>query len=651
MHRLGKLAAGSVLALPAAAAGLAAAAGVAEIPVPIHAGPAVAADARLQTADYSSLTYGPTIGLPKVHETFLGINVGINVAIKELDTHVKTNQRQTLAALAKDPRGIIGPAIRQGMQQRGGEALAAGLGVFAGLETARRRLRRRHRAQTAQTREELELLCSILSESAEGTLSEATAAKTRSTQARLREQVQKQELHRRRHKLAAAAAGLGMFAVSGMAINHEIGSLRPAPSTHTVIFPAGSADPLASEILADNPVLAGAFVTGDAGYYARQGVIKIAGDMEQADAYWRGQAAYLTGTALPRFRAAGGMAWQQNPDIIAFAQVSDIHDNRPELEYFLQPVLEAASVDFVVNTGDEMNYSHQLFLDNGAWQRFAAALPKTDRHGEPLQAIVIAGNHDEKDSRPAHDLSFKTSDGKTYHPLLPLDKSSKYLTTIDGITFVGAPDDNRTATNGTKPSDYAGQMANDAKQGKVIADAACGYYEETGQKPIALAHERQATYEAIARGCVKLALSGHTHNLSPVEAYLNADGSVAYRQTLGSSSGDGPNNVAAIYNQATKVGTISIWLYNTATDEFLQHNIMIYINPSGNPSIGAEPLPVPARAVVASSNTAMQRFFTGNDVKFTSQRQTIAAKSRNILNVKPRLPSQYRRLAPAHRYK
>gem|GEM_PF-4395793 len=603
-----------------AAVAAAIAVGVAERPAPIDAGPGISASANFMTADYSGADIGPsTVGLPRLHATFHGVDLGINLNIKRLDTTSDSPQQQALAGILEDPRATLGPEIETAFYWRAGEGLLAGLAALGTMETSRRLLRRRHRANVAAEEDRLERLEAHdnLPDNVKQQIPADTRQRDQAELAELKLRQEKRAAHKPWQKASAALAGLGIL-LGGASLHHEIDNLKPPAANHTVILPSNSPNPYIQEIIADEPMLADTFVTGDLGYLLQQGIVQITGEMQQVNEYWSGLGNTLVNEVLPEFRAQGGMDWQNDPNITAFLQVTDIHDNRPYLKYFLPALIRAFNPDFVVDTGDEENFSGQDFLDNGAWQRLADALPRENRRGQPFQVVLVAGNHDDEKSTIAHKLTAQTSSGKTYHVFIPLDASDDYTTTLDGLTFVGSPDLNRT-THGTVPASTEGQLANDAKQGGELAQKACDVFQKTDERPIGLAHEPEAAYAAAASGCTSLDLSGHRHITYPVKAILNPDGtSITYQQDLGTASGDGPNNVTAIYNKATTDADVSLWLFNKVTGE--RQEILISASPSSTvPTVEKVLLPKPDAALPAMDDTDIRDFLDTYDPDFQPQ--------------------------------
>lgn len=592
--------------------------GIARRPAPINAGPGISADVSVIRSGDSSLTLGPTsIDLPKAHTNFHGIDLGINIDVKKVDTISQGHKEQTAAGVLTDPKGTLTPPIERAFYWRAGEGLAGGLLALGLMWGGGLITRRRRQAKLAAEAEKIEQLKGYAKQYDDlpDEVKEQLPAELQEKDRRELTELQQKRQHRQKrnlyHRTTATLAGLGILLGAG-GIYHEVDSLTPSAASCSVLFPNNSTNPLVRDILTDQPILKGACATGDLGHLAKEGVVQIAAQMERINEYWRGQANLLVNKVLPEFAASGGMDWRSDPNTVAFIQLTDVHDNRSYLKYFLPYALKALNVDFIAETGDEENFSGKNFLDNGAWQRLASALPEFNRRGEPFKVVLVAGNHDDFNNKVATKLTKTIGNGnqkKKYHPFIPLNESDGYTTTIDGITLVGIPDENRTSSpHGTVPASSNAQKLDDARQGEQLATIAKDITNKTGKEPVvAMTHEPQTGYATLVQGWAKLVLSGHWHATHPVKAIKHPDGSVSFEQALGTASGDGPNNIKAIDSKATTSAVMSLWTYNKLTQQFKE--IMIIVQPNGGlPTITSVTLPRLDEAIPPGADSDLSQF-------------------------------------------
>ena len=605
----GKVAVGALISLPVVApvAAVGAMTAATQAPASIRIAPGLIFQASPQR-NASSVEYGPTtVKLPNAVQYFHGRAFGIRLNTTQLDTYKYGDQGQIFAAIADDPREMLAQPISRGVETRAVQGAIVG-GVVAEVCLLGFIIWRRRRK--AATQEKLSELGAYdgMPETQRASLPDPLRKRYDYLMG-FRQKVAHRSRQARRQRLITGMAVLCIAAAGAGLVVHDWDTMR-APASGMPLFPESAlAISQIQGVVDKSQMLRGASITGDVGHFSSVIDKSFATYKQKVDKYWQGKAVSFT-RALARFRIRGGMAWQENPNIGAFALVSDDHDSHPATKYLLPAIFKDMGVNYVVNLGDQLNYSQTLFLDNGGWKRAADALPTGGPDGVPVQAIVVTGNHGNGSSGTARSITARTAEGKTYHPFIPLDGKDGYSTTMDGMTFVGSPDLNRTTDSGTTPSSPAAEMANDAKQGHLLADKACQIYQDTGEKPIVLAHERQATYEAIARGCVKLALSGHLHETLPVQVYKNFDGSMTYQENIGTASGDGPNNTAAIYNKATRRGAIEVWLYNRTSGQILNHHIDISYGPSGPVHVSSARLPAAGKAGLALENPLISDFAT-----------------------------------------
>lgn len=581
--------------LVAGSVGLAAASHLAAEPVQFDIGvPGINAEAVIQWADYSSLEYGARIGSDAAGSSveILGQKFGANIQITKLDVTGggQKTAKSTLDALVGNTSETLDslkakaePAIEKSLWTAGG----VGFG-FAGLTYLIGKAWRKKREQDEESErariKQIEKHTSLLEDVYAPGVSEMIEA-GRSEKAEI-EKRQNSQKYKLAHKLGALALGGLLVASSAGATASSLSSITPQPTTRHYIGSELSENGLAKELAGidiDNDHI---FITGDVGYLFDQLINGVGSYTNSVDLKWKNDADHLVKQITPEINKNPVVqAWRQNKNITSFANISDIHDNQAELKYFLPAALQALQPDFVINSGDQQSSSGTIFTDAGAWQRNVNALPPVGPDGKPTLEVLIPGNHDGLDSwKKATEITMKDSGGNEYHPILVPSKDNNYTVEISGLTIVGGPDLNQTTTSGTKPASHEDQMKNDAKLGATLAKTACEVAQKTGVEPILVAHEQQATYQALAESCVSLALSGHTHQDGPLTTISYSDGRTAYQKTSGSSSGDGKNNPIGIYNNPTREGEILLWFYNKAAGRPVGY-VTLSISPSTPPSI------------------------------------------------------------------
>lgn len=363
-------------------------------------------------------------------------------------------------------------------------------------------------------------------------------------------------------------SGLAFVTASGLIVAGLVVAREQPSSTDD----GRIASPVPAWVGDDVPLLKGAVVYGTGGAAIVAGLQTVARIKESVDDYWKRQAVELRGVAIPHLAAQGGMSWQGDPDVVPIMHITDMHGNISELKHFLPAAIRLLGVSLVFDTGDQANFGGTIPVDDYAFSKLLSAVRPGIQRGRPVQVVYVAGNHD-----PLHapadvvDAVYEGPDHRPYHPFISLDEANDYTATVQGVTFVGSPDLNRTTTTDTVPSTIDGQLRNDATQGRTVAAAACRSYQNSGVRPIVGVHEMQAGYATQVGGCASLVLSGHLHVTSPAVGYVNADGSKSFAQNLGSASGDGPGNVKPEYSTPTTQGAIGYWLYNMATHQVVGH--------------------------------------------------------------------------------
>lgn len=300
-------------------------------------------------------------------------------------------------------------------------------------------------------------------------------------------------------------------------------------------------------------------------------------DMKSTDTYWRG-VANDTARQFDALRASGKMAWEKDPNKVGTLTFSDAHGNRSFMKNALPSIIKSSGVNTIIDAGDQMNTGGTTIVDANNMQMLIDAVNPANLDGRQVQIAFISGNHDPLQlPKKILDTTYKNSAGQKYHPLIAIDKTNDYHINLNGLNIVGGPDGNRTTTGDTVPISPDAQYDNSAKLGQTLSDTACKLKQETNQSPVVLAHEREAAYQALANNCASLAISGHLHEIFKIKAYVSATNEIGHQEVVGSASGDGPNNVAAIYGKPTTEGQMMINVFDTTTGELTDADVIDYM--------------------------------------------------------------------------
>ncbi len=234
-----------------------------------------------------------------------------------------------------------------------------------------------------------------------------------------------------------------------------------------------------------------------------------------------------------------------NPNIRSLLHISDLHCNFAYADKVFGSIIQDIQPDLVMNTGDTQTNSNTIPYEKNC---FPAFLDQLDN----IPMVNVNGNHDEK---------------TPVKGTITLSKGNDYHATVQGIDFVGDNDPEDTEWSATRESGKDGLDKESVKRGKRIADIACKIMEETGIKPIALAHRWQMLAEPIMRGCIVIANSGHLHRESKVQRYTAADGITSVlSHNAGSATGVRGN--IPIYSNYAGNGFIMEQLYDITTHTF-----------------------------------------------------------------------------------
>lgn len=633
-QRAGRIALGALRVTGPPLMGVAAASWIALQPAEAELGiPGLTAEASIQTADYSTAQYGPTrFGLegPGSHITILGQDLGINLNITKLDTSTyRADPEQSVAGFIGSGSSTEGEQKFEGvivnsMERQMGFGAGVGLGIFAGLFTGLKAWRRKHEKRRSETAARLaavndrfELLDRFLGDKDEDDPEyKEFFQMLRSDYADKKSLEEKSDKrwHRLARKLGTTAVAVLPIIASETVIAVGYDSLQPPESSRHHLSDMLGKTSMGKQALQDFPILNQIFITGDAGYYSSQAVTAALGYINRNTMAWKSYGDYFAQNEVPKLKTIIPQELQNNPDIVRITLVTDSHDNRLELKEALPTLLEGLGTDLVLNLGDQESTGGHSFLDYGAWLRAADALPKDKLTGITIPERMVAGNHDHDNYKDVNNVKFTAKDGTQYQPIIPLDKQNNYSSEFDGITIVGSPDLNSTGVNGTSPKSSKDQLANDAKQGEILAQRACEIYQTTGKKPIVITHEQWASFKALAEGCVSFTASGHGHKQMPLKAIKNADGSIAFQWTIGSVSGDGPNNAAAIVNLPTIPGFIVTLLYSKELNAPLGA-LVTTVYPSQMPTVEYVAMPGADEAEPMLQDPDMYSFLQAHDPK------------------------------------
>lgn len=191
--------------------------------------------------------------------------------------------------------------------------------------------------------------------------------------------------------------------------------------------------------------------------------------------------------------------------------VTDRHDNIG-MDPVARKVGDVVGAKVVVDLGDTTG-------SGSKWEEFS--MNSEIEAFKDYKNIIAPGNHDNGDTvgNFFKDHGWAVVSGKEI--------------TVDGIRFLGNRDPRssglghwRNTAQGTIP-----------EMGEQLAETACEANEKGNRIPTIIVHDGNAGSEALARGCVDLVLSGHTHRqIGPITSE-GENGQAGTALTIGSTGG------------------------------------------------------------------------------------------------------------------
>lgn len=540
-----------------------------EIPSHVTFAPGVSADVALQP-NITSVSTGAelTVNLPKATVTTplgkLGANIRLNTITLPKEESNPKDQAVYAALFEQRNDAVIGP-VRNALLIRG----AAGGTLAAVAEGAAFAAFRRHQKRRANN--------DAIAQKVAGLGAEIDAAKLAYRNVpeafdALEKAVANANRKPRRRNLAVRLASFGLSSLS------LVGLAQPMYTNSE----SNTAVPLSPEITSLSPILRGATIEGTSGQEIINGVITYKNNV---DNYWRTTVNNNFDKELKKFAAKGGLAYRNNPNLVAALGVSDIHGGFSFMNYTLPHIINGFEVPLVLNMGDTYVSVNKLPGEANIMHTFLNQLRPEKQHGRQVVSVDVSGNHDPATfPQDILDTRFKGADGKKYKPFIALDANHPSAT-VDGLTFVGWPDGRESNMgDGTTPASSQDQNKLLAEDGDHVDEEACDVQSQTGVTPIIITHAKEAAFKAVSHGCATTALSGHTHVEAPVSKVNASTGSNAVMFTNGTSSGAGENQFTE-YAKVTKLqgGELTLMLFDKNTNQ-LDKTISVIIKPNGDVS-------------------------------------------------------------------
>ena len=265
----------------------------------------------------------------------------------------------------------------------------------------------------------------------------------------------------------------------------------------------------------DSTPLAGARITGRlASVIDTYGRYAVKAYRDNQDFYARAEASFedawqVRAAVLPYGSAA---ASRSGRGPVTLLMVSDLHCNTGMVA-LIRRAAQLSGASIIVNAGDST--IDGTAVESACVDAFARAAPAG------VRTVVVDGNHDsELTSEQERAAGDEVLTGKP--------------TTIDGITFLGAPDPRATRIG-------AGTTQVGTETPVELADRLATTACAEGHVDVLLIHDPSIGTETLDRGCASLQLSGHLHQrIGPVKVghgveYVNAStaGAVDGQPTIG----------------------------------------------------------------------------------------------------------------------
>ncbi|MBA4607671.1 metallophosphoesterase family protein [Aeromicrobium sp. Marseille-Q0843] len=198
--------------------------------------------------------------------------------------------------------------------------------------------------------------------------------------------------------------------------------------------------------------------------------------------------------------------------------VTDRHNN-VGMDPVAREVARAADASFVLDLGDDTS--------NGAsWEAFS--IKSLRETFEDLPIVAVAGNHDTGRyiRREMERNDFTVLDGEP--------------TEIEGVRMLGESDPRSSGLTAGYNGNEGDNIAAITDQSEALAEAAC----EDGEVSLLATHSAASAKQAVAQGCVDLAISGHLHrqvgptstegpNGTSTEVSIGSTGGAVYAFALG----------------------------------------------------------------------------------------------------------------------
>lgn len=463
------------------------------------------------------------IDLPNVKMPFVGEHVELATQISKFDiaaTQGSEKLDRLVASFASFDQGIVTP-VRDAVVDHLATGAAMGVGLTAGAIVANAGLRYIQQKRGNEHSEEAFL-------------------------------ERRKNLKRSLIGVVAATIAFGAFNLVG-----------PESKSAQAINTTQNIDPIIAQRAPD--ALKDAKIGGTFGDALHKGVVEVVSKLDTKENFWRKTVAEHSRKTIETFREQGGFDYQNNPDLVAIAHISDVHCDAPALQHMLGAPMEALRPSVIVNTGDTQTNMQTMPYEAKCFDDLIAATKKLS-----VPMIGVMGNHDVK-----RHIKAEGDDGAVIYDTL--DKENNYQASIRDVTFVGAPDPRKSTWGETLP--MTEEMT---AQGDAIADTACAVQEKTGVPPMVLSHDAIAATETITRGCTAFAFSGHTHIESNIVASKGAEKQTQLAHTIGSLVGAG-GGITQI-EMPKKDASFGIHVYNKNTQEFVEH-IAYRVLPDGTTSI------------------------------------------------------------------
>ncbi|MDB5185111.1 MAG: Uncharacterized protein JWN38_919 [Candidatus Saccharibacteria bacterium] len=550
-------------------------------------GVVIESDARLGSDSperASQLDFGPLVGslsVPNARYSLpFGRAVTADVALRKARINVSNLEPITGVgeAVASNPQGaIIKPVLKKvehNLLEGLGEGAAVDAAFVIGFGTQRRRKSQAKKLELALKNHEEHLLSEGRDPASEPSFREVA----RSGRAPYR--------HSRQRRLAAFGLAL---ATVGTSVAYSYDKLNKGG-------PVEMGTPLDSSVVALGPdILKGATVHDGLSIGNQQaineGLQQILSKKDVVDSSMEAIAQNIN-VAFDQQEATNPLHYKSDEEFEDVLVVSDFHCNLPLIQKVLPTVIHRFGAQTVVNLGDNDVSTGILPFESLCVSDFVESLKPTTLYPTGAKAVFIAGNHDSTKitSKQMRTATVKGLDGKKYNPVTVLDKDNDYHTTVNGLTFVGGPDQ-RQSIFGTTIQPGPGPKADQilAQLGSTLADTACKIKKESGKAPTVLSHEAQGSYESIVRDCAELVETGHVHQQTLPETLGQVNSFVQ-----GTSSGVSEGQLS-VYAKLGREADFTDFVYSKRTGHIIGYRNLV-VQPDGSTTLSdLQPMPSTAQ--------------------------------------------------------